>query len=765
MTDNKTEKGSKVEPVDQAVSRQIPGNRFKTSEARAGFRSGYRGTSSHYQIRLPVGEGFLSKTHPAVRPILEAATDLKSFRDRAGELLLSERRLIVDQALVLLEQNYVHLPLKKAIHAVDPVQRLKLLKFRLSEMTSETMMDELQFHDEMLEIFTSVRDYHTRYTLPSPYNNSTAFLPFLVEEYFNQEDERRFIVTHVVKEFDKPHFKSGVEILHWNGIPIKRAIELNGENQQGSNPDARFACGLDALTIRPLMSSLPPDEEWVTINYLTLQGEELELRQKWLVIPSGTFESDLRAATLARKGNTKLSIFFQKADINKVRTVLFAPQAIAAQNKIAAGKVKYSHVKKNEIENKMPDIFRARQVQTTDGVFAYIRIFTFVPLDGDVDAFVEEFKRLLGVLPQNGLIIDVRSNGGGAVEAGERLLQFLTPEEIEPETFEFINTPLNLAMCRVAPEEEDLLRWSESIAQSVLTGATYSVGFPLTLVEDCNNTGQIYKGPVVLITDALCYSATDIFAAGFQDHGIGMILGTSGSTGAGGANVWGHENLLSLLGGRRNSPLEELPKDVGLCVAIRRSRRIGERAGTPLEEFGVTANEVHKMTRRDVLQSNIDLINHAAEILSRLSIKLTITRDGELTVIVRTENVSRVEFIINKENKSLDVQDGKVQFSASISPFVLSILRLRGFELAPDGEHLVAVRNIGVHPNPDIFSLKGALEMVSKSKKGGGGAKKSKKGASKTDLASKSGGGGTTSNKSGPGSTKTSKKPSKKGSS
>ena len=45
-------------------------------------------------------------------------------------------------------------------------------------------------------------------------------------------------------------------------------------------------------------------------------------------------------------------------------------------------------------------------------------------------------------------------------------------------------------------------------------------------------------GPVVLITDARCYSTTDIFAAGFQDHKVGTILGTDNNTGAGGANVW-----------------------------------------------------------------------------------------------------------------------------------------------------------------------------------------------------------------------------------
>ena len=53
-------------------------------------------------------------------------------------------------------------------------------------------------------------------------------------------------------------FERGVEVLAWNGVPIARAIEINGELQAGSNPDARFARGLDNLTIRPLNSTLAP---------------------------------------------------------------------------------------------------------------------------------------------------------------------------------------------------------------------------------------------------------------------------------------------------------------------------------------------------------------------------------------------------------------------------------------------------------------------------------------------------------------------------
>src|SRR5205814_5468495 len=116
-------------------------------------------------------------------------------------------------------------------------------------------------------------------------------------------------------------------------------------------------------------------------------------------------------------------------------------------------------------------------------------------------------------------------------------------------------------ICRRARERKELNRWADSIAESVKTGATYSMGFPLQPEEWCNEIGQVYYGPVILITDALSYSTTDIFAAGFQDHKIGEILGSSDNTGAGGANMWFYQDLIDALGKGAGTQFKPLPRD------------------------------------------------------------------------------------------------------------------------------------------------------------------------------------------------------------
>src|SRR5262249_43377998 len=149
--------------------------------------------------------------------------------------------------------------------------------------------------------------------------------------------------------------------------------------------------------------------------------------------------------------------------------------------------------------------------------------------------------------------------------------------------------------------------------------------------EAYNDIGQKYQGPVVLITDALCYSTTDIFAAGFQDNQIGKVLGVDETTGAGGANVWEY-SLIAKLVGRRGQFPKSLLSQASLRFAARGATRIGRASGLPLEGFGVRPDELHEFTRNDVLRRNVDLIRHAAAMLAGMpKQRLTAERSSDET--------------------------------------------------------------------------------------------------------------------------------------
>ncbi len=135
----------------------------------------------------------------------------------------------------------------------------------------------------------------------------------------------------------------------------------------------------------------------------------------------------------------------------------------------------------------------------------------------------------------------------------------IAPRTVYPVRFRFRATELAHWICN---ENELYGAYAPSIRQALAAGGDYSqafgilvpaiaaanVGDELDLVDDANRAvnivGQKYYGPTVLITNALTYSAADMFAVGFRDYVFdGQILGLDGNIGAGGANYWRHETL------------------------------------------------------------------------------------------------------------------------------------------------------------------------------------------------------------------------------
>lgn len=627
---------------------------------------------------------YVKKLSTAVREHFAGATDLPTFLAGAGQLTPEQRKLIAEQALILIEQNYAHLPLKRAMHSVDPVQRLRLLLQTSDQVSQDALTSEAEFHREMTEIFTSVRDLHTNYLLPAPFNRMTAFLPFMVEDYF-EGGQRKYLVSHVTTGFNHPTFVEGVEVIYWNGVPIDRAVMNNASRYAGSNREARMARGVQTLTARALRIALPPDEEWVIVGYRTAAGKLEELRVEWMVnppLPSGVAaeaEADLASAAA-------MGLDLEQEMIQGIRKALFASKVVTAEKK-AAEKTDRGGVF-GDLESALPQVFEARPVTTPSGTFGYIRIRTFAV--SQTAAFVNEFIRLTSALPQNGLIIDVRGNGGGVIYNGEFILQTLTSRRIEPEPLQFINTPLNLEICRKnGPNSNwaDLSAWVDSMRQALQTGSAFSAGFPISDPIACNSIGQKYFGPVVLITDALCYSTTDIFAAGFQDHEIGPILGVDGNTGAGGANVWEQQYFVShVLPGSVYRPL---PNGSGMRVSIRRTLRVGKRAGTPVEDLGVVPEERHFVTRNDLLNDNADLIAKAGSLLAAihpvrgLKVKVQMTSATQAAVVADTQAMTRLDIYLNdRPLLTIDIQGGQAAFTVTKPGAAPSNLEIRGFDAA-----------------------------------------------------------------------------------
>jgi hypothetical protein len=517
-------------------------------------------------------------TRPQPAPLaLPTGRSLESFLRSVKPLAIADRRVLVDQALLVLDGFYVNLRLKRAIHAVDPLQRLRLLRVRLDGMT------DAAFHAELIGVFTDLRDLHTQYHLPDPYRGRVAALGFLVERYYpSQRSAPRYVISKLHRRLASGSFRAGVELVSWNGVPIQRAIERNAERASGSNVDARVARGLESLALRPLSTTLPPDEHFVLIGYRSRSGATHEVRVQWRVLsPTAQGASGAQDAV-----GTILSHHAIDAGAETSRYAkrnLFAPAA-ARRGPIS-------------------DLLRAEPVPTRRGPVGYLRVYSFNA--ASTRAFLDEASGLLEQLPTTGLVVDIRANPGGNILAAEGLLQLLTAKHIEPARFSLTPTRSTVALAMANPA---LRAWLSSLDASVETGEVFSQAFPLSDPTALAGGRAAYPGPLVLITDAVCYSAADIFAAGFQDNGLGPIVGTDGHTGAGGANVWTHDLLRMWL----PDDLDQLPGRATFRVALRRVTRTGTRTGIPLEDLGVEPDSIYRLGLADITSHNENLIAAAA---------------------------------------------------------------------------------------------------------------------------------------------------------
>lgn len=595
---------------------------------------------------------------------LDDAKTLKTFLEKLKEEIptdvftAGDREKIIDQAITLLDGVYVHLTFKKTRHAVDPIQGLKNFRKDAVETVKDEngverfKLDDRAFHSRMISIFTGLRDLHTHYVLPHPYKNKVAFLPFLVEDYYEGE-QRKYMVSKVFSRVNDedpeaeedisvedvaPGFEEGVDITHWNGIPMERAVELNGEQTAGGNEEARRARGLEYMTIRPLKMALPPDEEWVDITFKD-NGQTRNLRFDWYVADHPTSDNsgiDPEVTITSPWGKeVKTENQTDQEDEKNEKNKKKAALGINVNTEISRRMKKTLFLKGKKGTNgndgqgqapntlkpgpTMGDIFAYGVTDANKNWkgerYGYIRIYSFDVKDAG--AFVEEFVSIVkDKLPQNGLIVDIRGNGGGLITAGEKLLQVFTDKKIERVLFEFRSGSLMEELCR---ENNFLSEWADPIDLATSTGAPHSKGFPLETDDEYKIGIDDYRfpGKVVLITDALCYSTADIFAAGFADNNLGKILGIDETTGGGGANVWTNEFLANLPGAPMvKAPSEDENKAYEFKVAVRRAIRIGENRDIPLEDLGVIPDFTHKMTKSDILESNVDLIEEAVKILN-----------------------------------------------------------------------------------------------------------------------------------------------------
>jgi Peptidase family S41 len=565
-----------------------------------------------------------------------------------GSLTRAERLRLIEGIETVIDGVYTHLPLKRARYGTDPVQRLRILRSQVDQLTDEA------FHLELADLVTRLRDAHTRYAGPVSLASKVAALPFLVE-MIGSASAPTYVVTKVGHDLATT-FRPGVILEYWNGVPIDRAVQRYSESEVGGRPDSQRAWATQSLTLRSLQFSPPPDEQWVIVGYRsttnagTPTGPAREIKIPWQVIDPSDLAPLLEGGPTARvpvRLRRTRAIDPAAAAIRQAKMLLFAPGALTGKQ-AAAPKHAPATTRRPPAAEVIPTnltrTLKAMSISAPGGAYGYLRIYGFDTLPGP---FIDELLRLIPLLSDRGLILDVRGNPGGYIWAAEIALQLFTPKPIQPTRFSVLATPFTRDMADLPSLRDDLLPWKASLDAAVRNGELYSQPIPITDVNLCNAIGQQYGGPVVLVADSTTYSAGDLFSAGFVDNEIGPFVCVGEATGAGGANVWDYAELRGALAG---SPiaLPALPDGIGLSLSYRRATRSGPSEGLPIEDIGISG-ESYALTRDDLLAGNRDLIGHCISLLEQSpATRMSAVLDApSRTVTVITSGLSRVDALFD----------------------------------------------------------------------------------------------------------------------
>lgn len=655
---------------------------------------------------------------------LRIVTQEQFLREAAKQPALSfeERVAILDQAELVLRNLYAHLKFKKNRGVEqNPFEGIRLIREQI-----ETLSD-FDFHTCMLLALATMRDVHTAYVAPSPYRGAVAFLPFQMRFFEMRRGQFRFVVAKRM-EFEHEHFREGAEVIAWNDISAIDATFVAAQMQPGANQDAELSRGTARMTLRSIAShgvagegGVPPfvPQNTAKITYIAPgEKKKREIRFPWQVatgLGGRSFSS------------TAFSVSDSMSVLQRWGKCSYHPQKVQAAVAAAAASESEDDFLEAQFATDpprpgMPDPALLANSREPGLPFGYLRIRNFA---SDAPSLLEDakFAQVKALLERfdreapGGLILDIRGNPGGQIRLAERMLQLLTPRRIEPLRFHFPRTPVVeevIQILRTTPAPAgEFAAWLEPQPGDEETDANLTPGRAITPVDLANDTGQVYQGPVVLLFDALTYSAADMFAAGFQDHNIGELIGVDCSTGGGGANAWSYTDILDNLPAIPGLNLKSLPRDCELHVAVRRCLRTGPEP-VPIEDIGVAPNFMHARTERDIFGGNADLFAFACDRLSqapiaRIDIDKAEPGDLGFEVVLRALGVGHILFHADDTIIAREGIADSATFHLEV-PLVASELRLEGY--ASEDEVAQGLTPIVVRRIPLQTESKSNLEFL-----------------------------------------------------
>lgn len=561
-----------------------------------------------------------SKTPPPNLPPISLLTavrqsvtrnDAISAINSASDLSTQKSRLeIIEYAIAILRDVHPHRDFHVKKLKVDPVPPLQALRM---EVTDDMKLSNFEFMIRLWDIFNSIRDFHTQISVTS-LREATAFLPFNVQDFYDKSKAKpRYVVTDLAVGFTPSNksFKKGVEIVTWNGRPIQDIVENGGAQTAAANKGALQRAGVVALTWRSLSTGGFPDRASAQIGFrdtISKKGPLEQVMVMWRY--AKPFQTEQQSAVQRQVAFTNVDnipnahkIPSEKKEITGTREF----NHLHITGRKMGMEVQITPIK---IESCVQDVFAADIIKTESLTFGRIVMYTFSSNPADV---AKEYLRLLRLLPQQGLVLDLRGNRGGATLNAFVTLFPLTTKVIQlpPAVLRVSNVTKQAVEQTSGPDDGFLGPFRASTIAAFNAKKPFSE--PISLFNESqfagatNNTELkgVLPRPTIIVTDGFSYSSSEYVAATAMDNDFGLVVGVDSATGGGGSVVSSPASLLSVLPPAPTS-------DVSFAFSLLKILRAGKKKGKGFEFDGIKPKTRYFPTLQDRTGIEEDFFNFLA---------------------------------------------------------------------------------------------------------------------------------------------------------
>lgn len=618
------------------------------------------------------------------------------------EMNSDARKTLLSQSKIILGELYVNRLKKIKTYGaqIDPL--IKLERLEKEYMDASTPV----FNQELANIYSSQRDHHTWYNAPTPGGCYIAFLPFSVTPAKDVDGNQVSVVRSVRSNANTlelaPEVKKlskGDVLISINERSTEEEIKSLSAYNSGSNQAAFLRSGHSILTYRNQTAVPLPEENNVRLTLKKQNGDIYSATIPWMIFENKQCLKEGRVD--AGKGlneSAENTLITEYEKFYKTPTQVIKRKGSFILSNSIDSKDEGSALVVLQSANTEEPTISWWTFKNAKGTFGVIKLDSFSPEEKSV----YESKMIISNLMNNqlasvdGIIFDLRNNGGGTIAYGQGLAELVTAKQIDVLKFQLLNSPATQHYFSAA---EPGSPFTKELKKAAEQNATMTAPIALSTAEQLFTDGQAFFRPIAIFTNSNCYSTCDMMSALFQDHALAEVWGEDAQTGAGGANNWNYNYLLRNLPKDNMGPFKKLPFNMNVGFAFRQTVRTGIHAGELLEDEGVFADHIIETTVEDVVNNGKSQFAKISESLAakkaqymaevRFNKQNSLETEGEnIELLLDVKATDTIKVFYKKEViadvkvvHSLETQTVKVSFPVKAFDKNSATIEIKGFSV------------------------------------------------------------------------------------